>query len=326
MLAVLWAATCTGWGNALASSQNDPDKSTVREAASSEESSAEENWNEDKAKEKWWGIKLKDTLTYDDNMLLVPSDNDVDEDDIKNVLTLDLTANFLKRDLWEAGARYSFYNSNHLDYDEMNLMGHSMTLFAMRKGSSVTFYTYLSPGFFSLDGDTFLRNLSASGMVFFQQNANWLANGTYTLRHSNFASGDDSDGQTHTITAKEWYLHGENRKKRLQMEGSLTKAALDGNDEAYLEGGLLLGYHCPLPYEMKLKSSISGTYRIHDNEHSTEGEEQKDTRYKVKIAFEKDFHQYWTAGFAYGLTMVNSNLDDEEYTKNSVSLSLSAEF
>jgi tetratricopeptide (TPR) repeat protein len=300
----------------------------VKSHATSESLKASaDKWLEAIAKEKKarkpYSLYLKIGGQYDDNVRLEPLDRDLyaDEDDAAVIGHFMGSYNIVNRKDITIGAGYSHYQAYYIDLSEFDLVGSTGTLFAKYRLQPFIFSLSYLPSYYWVDYDSYLRQHQVRPEITYQFSKSFLGKFAYTYSDKEFFEGEDRDGYAHEGYLDLYYA----LKKNLRIFGGAGYELNDArhDDEDYGEYKTKLG--CTLKAPWRFDITLTGKYkaRRYANEDSLLGDTREDDQYSGTLSASRPVYFEWLkAVLEYHYTKNFSNIDDFEYDRNLVTLSL----
>lgn len=278
-------------------------------------------------------IFLKLGYRYDDNVKLEPDDREIFSDEADSAIVAYLSGNydFLSRAGYKAGVGYNHYQIWHTSLSEYDLTASIANLYVSYYIRPVTLRFTYSPTYYWADGDSYLREHQLSPEIFWRINPKLTTRFQYTWSDNDYVDEDGQDGTTNALSAMLYYTILNGKGRVVSIWGGLGYEKNDADDDAegYDRWTLQLGTALDLPWELKLQ--LVGKYQPREFDGIDEALDvdlvREDDKYIGSISLSRRIFRDWMAVIAeYQYTRNISNVNDFEYSRNLVSVSLTATF
>jgi tetratricopeptide (TPR) repeat protein len=265
---------------------------------------------------------------FDDNVQLDPVDQDLytNEDDSLAVGYLSGRYDILDESDLTMGVGYSHYQTMHNDLDTYDLMGSAVDLYATYKSGPFTYGFRYIPTYYWLDSDSYLRSHQLRPEIAWEVNRNLTARFSYRYYQNTYFQDSNKDSDTNEIYADIF--------RNLGKEDAYVNAALayeintaDHPDEDFTQIKLKAAVSYPLPQDFTVL--LLGKYydQSYDNVDSYYGVTRKDAKYNLTLTLSHPiFFDWMSVAGTYSYTNNDSNINDYQYERTVVGLSLSAKF
>jgi tetratricopeptide (TPR) repeat protein len=278
-----------------------------------------------------YSLYFKTGLHYDDNIPLDPLDRDVFDDQSGIVAKAYFSGkyNVVNRKDYQIGAGYSHYQTwhdGHDDLDEYDLIASILNLYGKYRLEPFTFSLSYLPTYYWLDLDSYLRRHKIRPEVTWQCHEKLSTRLSYSYYSDERFDLDEKDGHTnevfldayYSILGKTGYLFG-------GVGYEAREARSDNEDYGRLK--TKLGIMLDIPWD--LKATLTGRYydKEYDNVDTVFGIEREDSEYRVSASISRKVFCEWLSAVAeYNFTKNDSNIDDFEYEREVIGLSLTARY
>ena len=278
-----------------------------------------------------YSLYLKTGIHYDDNIPLDPVDRDVpgDESGIVAKAYFSGRYNFVNREDYQIGAGYSHYQTwhdGHDDLDEFDLIASIFSLYGKYRLQPFTFGLSYMPSYYWLDLDSYLRRHKLRPEVTWKCNENLSTRLSYSYYDDERFQHDDKDGHTNEVFLDAYYsILG----KRGYLFGGIGYEDRDARDSNQDYGRLRtkLGITLGIPWDLKV--TLTGRYydKQYDNTDTFFGVKREDSEYQGTVSLSRKVFCDWLSVLAeYNYTKNDSNIDDFEYEREVIGLSLTARY
>jgi tetratricopeptide (TPR) repeat protein len=261
------------------------------------------------------------TMTYDDNIKLVPSDEKVgDKDDLLIKTFLRGRYNFVQSPIYNMGIEYSHLQTNHVDFSDYNIVGSAGQIFYQINHINTIHSLYLCPEYIWLNNKKYSSNQGLEYDIAWQKSKylKLLANFEYAF-YNNFVN-NDYDGQAINFDIGMERTFPDNENLAFISGISIVNKDTDGNDKKYQKGTI----GCGIRFQNnQLKWLFGGRYSVRHYMYEDSNFQRRRNdklswfltqfsliEYKIQPAFQID-HQ-----------VNSSNIDQYDYTKTAISFSL----
>lgn len=281
----------------------------------------------EKKARKPFSLYLKIGGQYDDNVRLEPLDQDLyaDEDDTAAIGHFMGRYNIINRKDFTFGVGYSHYQAYYNDLSEFDLTGSTGTVFAKYRLQPFVFGLSYLPSYYWVDYDSYLRQHQIRPDVTYPFTKNFLGKFAYTYSDKEYFDGEDRDGYAH-----EGYLdlyYSINKNYRIFGGGGYEVNDARHPDEDYDEYKTKIG--CTIKAPWKLDLILTGKYkaRRYANEDSLLAETREDDQYAAKLSLSRPvFFDWLRLMLEYQYTNNQSNIEDFEYDRNLVTVSMTVRY
>jgi tetratricopeptide (TPR) repeat protein len=261
------------------------------------------------------------TMTYDDNIKLVPSDETVsDKDDLLIKTYLGGNYNIVQSPIFIIGLGYDHFQTNHVDFSDYNIVGSKGSLFLSYHNNNTEYSLSLSPQYLWLNNKAYMSLQGLSYDIKWQRNKYFkmLANFEYAVYNN--VDNNDYDGQDINFDIGMERTFTENEKLSFISGFSILNKNTKGKDKKYQAGK----FGCGLKYKNdQLKWFFGGNYSVKNYlyQDSTFLKRRNDKRVEL-------FTMISLSGFTIEPEcqiehqINSSNIDQYDYKKTSISFSL----
>jgi len=261
------------------------------------------------------------TMTYDDNIKLVPSDEQVsDKDDLLIKTCLGGNYNIIQSPIFIMGFGYDHFQTNHVDFSDYNIVGSKGSLFITYHKNNTEHSFSISPQHLWLDNKEYMSMQGLSYDIKWQRNKQFkiMTNFEYAV-YNNFEN-NDYDGQDINFDIGMERTFTDNEKLSFIGGFAVLNKNTKGKDKKYLAGK----FGCGLKYQNdQLKWFFGGNHSFKNYlyQDSTFLKRRNDKRVELGTMIS-----------LIGFTIVpecqiehqinTSNIDQFDYNKTSISFSL----
>ena len=266
---------------------------------------------------------------YDDNVPLEPANQeDLFSDESDSIVTgyAQGKYNLINRRDLILGAGLSHYQTWHQELDEYDMTGTTFNLFSQFGGRPLSFGLSYQPALFRLDDEDYLlRHQIRPEMLWAVSRRSSLRFG-YRYAINDFRQDDDRDGSTHRGTI-DFVRRFAARGGYFLAGGGYEDNTADESDYDYGRWELKAGLSGDLFW--KIRGSIIGQLvgKAYKNEDAFYGKTRDDARLGAFVTLSRNIYREWLGLSAeYSYIRNSSNIDDFDYTRQVVSLGVTAKF
>lgn len=275
-----------------------------------------------------WRLFLKLGRRYDDNVALDPDDQDrfADESDWGTHLFFSGAYDFLRRNPFFMGASYRHYWMDYDDLDEYDLTGSFGEIYAAYRFAPLTFRAVYAPSYYWANDESYLRRHSFGPDVLWRATPRLLARFSYRYADNAYFEDPERTGHDQTVFSEAYYDIGDG-DARISGRMEYEARTADAGAEEYGQWRFRLGGSVELPWE--LTAGVSGEYRARNYDAADDfyRVEREDDRYSLGLSLSRPIFRDWLGVMAeYRLIQNDSNIDDYEYTRNQITLSVTATY
>ena len=275
-----------------------------------------------------YSLYLKIGYHYDDNVPLEPLDDDLytDEDDYVTKVFFSGKYNFVDTKIYNIGAGYSHYQTWHNDLAEYDLIASMGNVYAKYRLQPFTFGLSYLPSYYWLDSDSYLRRHKIRPEVTWQCHEKLSTRLSYSYYDDERFDQDEKDGHTNEVFLDAYYsILG----KKGYLFGGIGYEDRDARDANHEYGRLRtkLGIMLDIPWDLKV--TLTGKYydKQYDNTDTDFLKKREDSEYRGSASISRKVFCDWLSVLAeYNFTKNNSNIDNFDYERNVIGLSLTATF
>ncbi len=273
-------------------------------------------------------IYLKIGRRHDDNVRLVPSDQNIEDDkgadkgDGVTVAYFSGDYKFVDKDGFNAGAGYSHYQTWHDDLDQYDLTGSIFNLYTHHRSHPFTFgFAYL-PAYYWADSESYLRRHQFKPEMIWALSSNLVSRVSYSFYDDTYLQHDDRSGEMHEVFLDMFYSLP-NVRGNLFGGFGWEKNDASGPDYDYGQIKTKLGISLYLPWHLNLK--LTGKYydKQYENPDSSYGVKRDDGKTMGTVSLSRRlFYDGLDISAEFGYTKNDSNFNDYDYEKKVTTLSL----
>jgi tetratricopeptide (TPR) repeat protein len=275
-----------------------------------------------------YSLYLKIGYNYDDNVPLDPLDQEVyaDEDDFVTKAYFSGKYNFVNREEYKIGAGYSHYQTWHNDLDEYNLTGSILNLYAKYRLQPLTLGFSYVPSYYWLDSDSYLRRHRLRPEVVCKCNEDLSTRLSYSYYDNEYFQNEDRDGHTNDVFLDAYY---DILRKKGYIFGGIgyEDNSASHPDQDYGRIKTKIGLSLWIPWELEL--TLTGKYydKNYDHVDTFYGVKRDDSQYYGSVSISRKLLYDWLNILAeFNYTKNDSNIDDFEYKRKVIGVSLIARY
>lgn len=271
--------------------------------------------SQDEPKKDWF-LKLENTINYDSNPAVAPTD---EEDDWADILKLTVGKTFKKSGPHEVGGQYSFYGEFYSDQDERNILGHTIDLYYGKMTTPLSFRVDYMYSRYELDNDVYLRKHGIAPLLFYAPGGNTIEMIRMSYSVNEYPTMEVLDGSDWSIQLRHFHFLDQAKKMRLSLSYKYSSTDTDDSDQSYVSHQIGVGFKAPMA------GGITATLGV-DYSSKEYGGGREDDGWLYGIGFAKPINETWSVSLDYSST--NNDSDDlvAEYTRNVISFTVSASF
>lgn len=272
---------------------------------------------------------------YDDNVRLEPEDVNYydDEDDMALLGFFSGSYDFIRKDAFKIGAGYIHFQSWYTDLDDYNLTGSVFQLYANWYADPFIFrFSYL-PGFYWLESENYLTRHQLKPEVIWKINKNFLTRLSYSYYDDDYSEIDcesfriiDRTEETHEFYLDAFYSLMDKKARIFGGVGYKDNSA-SLSDRYFAEWSAKVGVSMKIPWRLEVELAAEYRDRTYDNWNPYYKVEQDDAKYIGTFSVSRSLYYEWLDIIADFIYIKNdSNINDYEYERKIVILSLSTSF
>lgn len=275
-----------------------------------------------------YSLYFKLGYQFDDNVQLDPVDQDLYADEVDSLAVAYLSGRYdiLDDSDLTMGVGYSHYQTMHNDLDTYDLMGSAVDIYATYKSDPFTYGIRYIPTYYWLDSDSYLRIHQLRPELSWRINRNLTTRVSYRYSQNTYFQGHNKDSDTHEIYMDVY--------RDLNKEDAYVNAAAayeintaDHPDEDYTQIKLKAALSYPIPWDFTIL--FMGKYydQSYDNVDTYYGVARKDAKYNLSLTLShRIFFDWMSVMGTYSYTNNDSNINDYQYERTVIGLSLAARF
>ncbi|MFC1671672.1 surface lipoprotein assembly modifier [Planctomycetota bacterium] len=263
-----------------------------------------------------WFLKLDNTINYDSNPAVAPSD---EEDDWADIFKLTAGKTFKKSGPHEIGGQYSFYGEFYSDQDERNIIGHTLDLYYGKMTTPLSFRIDYMYSRYELDNDVYLRKHGVAPLLFYAPGGRNIEMLRMSYSWNEYPSMEVLDGTDWSIQLRHFHFLDEAKKMRLSVSYKFASTDADDSDQSYISHQAGVGLTAPMAGGMTVTLGIDYSRKEYDG-----GREDNGMVYG--IGFAKPINETWSVSLDYSSTDNSSDDPVADYIRNVVSFTMSASF
>lgn len=275
-----------------------------------------------------YSLYLKLGFGYDSNVPLEPINQDLyaDEDDYFAAGYFSGKYDFVRKARYRIGAGYSHYQKMYTRLTDFDLTGSIFDLYGIYLFSPFTFKLGYVPTYYWLGSDSWLRRHQIIPELTWRVNQNLFSSLAYRFSQNTFFQDSDWSGQTHDVFANVYYQPGEKQATLFGGAGYEINNA-DTSDQDWGLFRARLGGSFQLPWELTSSLALRFVDKRFDNEDSYYGKKRHDVKYGGYASLYRKLYVDWLGiDLQYDYLKTDSNIDDYDYERSVITLSLKAGF
>jgi len=270
----------------------------------------------DKPKRDWF-IKLENTINYDSNPAVAPSD---EEDDWADIFKLTMGKTFKKSGPHEVGGQYSLYGEFYSDQNERNILGHTLDLYYGRIKTPTSFRLDYMYSRYELDNDVYLRKHTIAPLLFYAPGGKNIEMLRFAYSLNEYPTMETLDGSDWSIQLRHFQFLDEAKKKRVNFSYKYSTTDTDDDDQSYDAHQIGVGLRAPMGGSgIIAEISVDYTHKEYDGGRDDDG-------WAYGINFTKPVSENWSVSLGYTGNDNDSNDPVADYSRNVVSFTVSASF
>lgn len=290
------------------------------------------NWiyaiNKQKRETTPYSLYFKLGYQFDDNVQLDPLDQDLytNEDDSLAAAYLSGRYDVIDESDLTMGVGYSHYQTMHNELDNYDLMGSAVDIYATYTSEPFTYGLRYIPSYYWLDSDSYLRSHQIRPEISWEVNRNLTTRFSYRYSQNTYFQDSNKDSDTNEIYIDIY--------RSLKKEDAYVNAALayeinaaNHPDEDYTQIKLKAALSHPLPQDFTIL--LMGKYydQSYDNVDTYYNVARKDAKYNLSITLShRIFYDWMSVMGTYSYTNNDSNINNYQYERTVIGLSLAAKF
>ncbi len=290
------------------------------------------NWiyaiNKQKREATPYSLYLRLGYQYDDNVRLDPLDQDLyaDEDDSLAEGYFSGRYDFIGGQALTIGAGYSHYQTLHNDLSAYDLMGSAPNLYATYQGGNLIYGLRYIPTYYWLDSDSYLMVHQIRPELTWEVSRNLTTRFSYRYHRRNYFQDNNKDGDSNEIYLD---LFRTFKREEAYINAALAYEEISAEhpDECYTQIKVKAALSLPLPGNFILL--LMGKYydESYDNIDSFYNVTRKDAKYNASLTLSHTiFYDWLSVAGKYSYTNNDSNINDYQYERTVIGLSLAARF
>ncbi len=278
-----------------------------------------ERIRENERRKRRYSLVAKVGWEYDDNEVLEPVDNnDLYAHEEDHILSGYVSGAYdiVKTDNFVLGAGYSHYVTLHDDFDEFDLTGSLLDLYARYRIGNYTFSLSYNPDYYWLDSESYLCRNEVKATISREFGA-FLAELSGNHQRDNNMYDSDQDGYANEVFFRSRYTLPEDRGS-LRAGLGYEKNHADHDDYDYDVVSTELAVSFNIGWGLTLGLCGECEMKKYEHPHSTYGRLRDDTKYTGNVLLSRNlFDDRVSAHAGYEYTKNNSDIDDfGQYNQN----------
>ncbi|MBF0507080.1 MAG: tetratricopeptide repeat protein [Nitrospirae bacterium] len=286
---------------------------------------------------KRFNIEFTTKLQYDDNVLLIPTTNNVinlnDKGKKSMIELLYLRGEYflVKEPDLDLSASYALYQTIADDIRRMDVQDHIFSVDLSKRGTIGSMSYDLRSGYsydyLLSDYKYFLQRHTVRPAFLLAENRNNLSVLQYTLQFKEFAgkpdfSEDNRDAVNHEVGLVH-FIRSNDAKHYIKAGYFWDKDFAQGSDWSYAGNRLTTGLQYTFPKDIRFNLDYDYKWYHYDNTDFFFGVNRMDIERTLNAVFSKDIGKNWIVSLEYLRRRNSSNIDLYDYTKNLYSMGLS---
>jgi len=277
---------------------------------------------------KRYSLYLKLGSGYDSNVPLEPINQDffADEDDYFAVGYFSGKYDVVSQARYRIGAGYSHYQKMYRKLTDFDLTASIFDLYGTYLFHPFMLKLGYVPTYYWLGSDSWLRQHQIIPELNWRVNKDLVGTLAYRFSQNTYFQDSDWNGHTNDVFANAYYQPG---ARRVSLFGG-AGYEINNADTADQDWGLFtarLGASFQLPGELTSSVSLRFIDKRFDNEDSFYGKKRHDLKYGGYINLYRELYADWLGiDLQYDYIKTDSNIDDFDYKRSVVTLSLKSRF